>query len=179
MIKSTAITVRTSICTRDWFDCVKISALDFENGSQLKTIEPCAFARLGIKGSVVLPDTVESVGAYAFGDNALLRSVSGGNKNLKIKYAAVVGTNVALEEENGVLYYNNEAVKVQNGLIDLTLRSGAELATACTVETTYANWRSAGFSADNVRNTLKTVTIPEGTKKLIIARFHCAGNLLR
>lgn len=162
---------------RDWFDNVKISALDFENGSQLKTIEPCAFARLGIKGSVVLPDTVESVGAYAFGDNTYLRSVSGGSKNLKIKWAAVVGTSVALEEENGVFYYNNEAVKVKDGLTDLTLRSGAELATACTVETTYANWRSAGFSADKARKTLKTVTIPEGATEINNSAFSMCGQL--
>lgn len=162
---------------RDKFDNVKISALDFENGSQLKTIEPCAFAMLGLKGDVVLPNTVESVGAYAFGDNTYLRSVSGGGKNLKIKYAAVVGTSVALEEENGVFYYNNEAVKVQNGLTDMTLRNGAELADACTVSTMSGGWRFAGFSADKARETLKTVTIPEGATEINKSAFSLCGQL--
>ncbi len=97
----------TSICEDAFKDCVNLSSLEFEAGSQLNSIGDNAFSGSGLYGRVIIPSNVSAVGENAFngcnGLTNLMISESFAENNPPINLS---GQNAA------VLVYSNDGSAV-------------------------------------------------------------------
>ena len=132
-------------------DRCKITKVEFEEGCKATTIEPYAFSNCSF-AEITLPDTVVTVGEFAFIGNVNLTTINA-SANTNIPYTAIqYCNNYKLEEVGGGKYFRNKLVGIENNTINLEIKAGT---TAIETDLSYEN-----------RLTLKTVTMPDSITKI-------------